>query len=316
MSELLSVVHDGFDDSPKCCCAIIIVLPPIEKTISMEGPEPQVTHLVALLSALIGNRLELTAAGVESTDTVVCSIPSTTLALRTHDGSPLSETHRAFLREMLALMHHESARSILEERIRVLERENGELSVRHREGGEEALDPLTGLYTRAVMLDKLNGEMNRAWRHGSPVSLLMIDVDHFKKVNDDLGEEGGNEVLKAIGDILRASCRTYDVAGRYGGEEFCVMLPNTPLNKTRAVAERIRRAIEAKIISWNGRSVSVTSSIGIAGLESIPEEVVFSTSSLIERADRALFIAKDKGRNRTETWSPSLTAYRPVGLDH
>jgi len=282
----------------------------------MEGTEPQIARLLASLSTLIGKRLELTAAREDSAETVASGTPATTLALRTQDGSPFPLEQREFLRAILALIHSDTTRSVLEDRIRILQRENSELLSRQEDNGEAALDPLTGLYTRAVMVQKLEGEMNRAWRHGSPVSLLMIDVDHFQRVNESFGQEGGDHVLKEIGAILQASCRMYDVIGRYGGEEFSLMLPHTPVARTRAVAERIRRAIEAKTVSWNGRTLSVTSSIGVAGIESIPEEVVFSTSSLIERADRALFIAKDKGRNRTETWSPSLGGYRPAGLDH
>ena len=109
-----------------------------------------------------------------------------------------------------------------------LQRENLDLVVKNRMLSEvSSRDALTGLYNRWFVIEKIDSEMNRALRHGSPMSLLMLDIDHFKRVNDTWGHGAGDQVLKAIGKLLRDSCRVYDVPGRYGGEEFCIVLPET-----------------------------------------------------------------------------------------
>jgi diguanylate cyclase (GGDEF)-like protein len=142
--------------------------------------------------------------------------------------------------------------------------------------------------------------MNRSLRHGSPVTVLMMDIDHFKLVNDTWGHAVGDQVLKAIGQVLRDSCRVYDVPGRYGGEEFCVVLPETPMGNSPAVAERIRTRVESSAVAIDDLSIHVTASIGIAGIEAGAADAVQTANALIDRADRALYVAKHRGRNRVE----------------
>jgi diguanylate cyclase (GGDEF)-like protein len=175
----------------------------------------------------------------------------------------------------------------LEQRFRVL----SELSAR---------DALTGLYNRWYVTEKIESEMNRSLRHGSPVAVLMIDIDHFKRVNDTWGHAVGDLVLKSVGQVLRDSCRVYDVPGRYGGEEFCVVLPETPLGKSPAVAERIRTRVAAAAVPVGGTSINVTASIGIAGIDDETADAILTANALIDRADRALYVAKHRGRNRVE----------------
>jgi diguanylate cyclase (GGDEF)-like protein len=152
------------------------------------------------------------------------------------------------------------------------------------------------------VIEKLDSELNRALRHGSPMSLLMLDVDHFKRVNDTFGHAAGDQVLQAIGKLLRDSCRVYDVPGRYGGEEFCILLPETRLGNTNVVAERIRSRLEATELGSAGTPIHVTVSIGIAGIDSSQDVDEVSPSALLDRADRALYTAKHRGRNRIELW--------------
>ncbi len=94
-------------------------------------------------------------------------------------------------------------------------------------------------------MEKIDSEMNRSLRRGCPVSLIRLDIDHFKRVNDSFGHSAGDRVLRSVGQVLRDSCRVYDIAGRYGGEEFCIVLPETRVGNTTAVAERIRERLAA-----------------------------------------------------------------------
>ena len=129
-----------------------------------------------------------------------------------------------------------------------------------------------------------------------------LRAEPVERLRDDVRLLG-----ELVGQVLRDSCRVYDMPGRYGGEELCLMLPETKVENTMHVAERIRRRVAATPISVQGGPVHVTTSIGVAGIENVPDEDVFNANSLIERADRALYTAKDRGRNRVETWSSMLS---------
>ena len=189
----------------------------------------------------------------------------------------------------------------LEQRFLSMQSENMDLMMRNRILSEvSARDSLTGLYNRWYVMEKIECEMNRSLRHGSPVTLLMIDIDHFKRVNDTWGHAVGDLVLKSVGQTLRDSCRVYDVPGRYGGEEFCVVLPETAVGNSPAVAERIRTRVESATVPVEGTPIHVTASIGIAGIDAGTADAVLTANALIDRADRALYTAKHRGRNRVE----------------
>jgi len=130
----------------------------------------------------------------------------------------------------------------------------------------------------------------------------MMDIDHFKRVNDTYGHAVGDQVLRTIGQVLRDSCRVYDVPGRYGGEEFCIVLPQTPVGNTGTVAERIRTRVASTEVAVDGDSVAVTTSIGVAGVDGENGDTLMTATALIDRADRALYAAKHRGRNRIEMW--------------
>jgi diguanylate cyclase (GGDEF)-like protein len=222
-------------------------------------------------------------------------------------GRSLKPAEQDVVRDVMELARAASDREedlrALEARVGSLQRENVELVMKNRVLSEiSARDALTGLYNRWYVMEKIDSEMNRSLRHGSPVALLMMDIDHFKRVNDSYGHSIGDEVLKSVGQVLRDSCRVYDVPGRYGGEEFCVILPETRLGNTTRVAERIRQRLAATSVDAGSDSVVVTASIGIAGVESVSDEGVLSATTLIDRADRALYSAKHHGRNRVEVW--------------
>jgi two-component system cell cycle response regulator len=185
-----------------------------------------------------------------------------------------------------------------------LQRENVDLVVKNRALSEVSTkDTLTGLYNRWYMLEKIDSEINRSQRHGSPMSVLMLDLDHFKKINDTYGHQVGDQVLQWVGKTLKESCRVYDVAGRYGGEEFCIVLPETKVGNTNAVADRIKAKMETTTLRIGDADLNITASIGIAGMDSKAAEELLSPAALLDRADRALYSAKHHGRNRIEFWN-------------
>jgi diguanylate cyclase (GGDEF)-like protein len=164
-------------------------------------------------------------------------------------------------------------------------------------------DSLTGLYNRRAILGKLHELINRANRYKEDFSLSMLDIDHFKMVNDRYGHLAGDEVLEKIAALTSRNIRNTDVAGRYGGEEFILILPQTNLSSAWVVAERIRTIIEkAEMKDSAGNVFAITVSQGLAGWERDEDD-----TSLISRADEALYKAKQKGRNRVQILlGPSL----------
>lgn len=162
-------------------------------------------------------------------------------------------------------------------------------------------DELTRLFNRRTILLKLQEEIQRATRYRSIFSVLLIDIDHFKQVNDRYGHPAGDEVLRACTSLIQHSIRNTDYLGRYGGEEFLVILPMTGVSAAAELAERMCRLVEqtpftvAQTITF-----SLTISIGVAEFDPLHS----SADLLIARADNVLFIAKTHGRNRHVVWSP------------
>jgi two-component system cell cycle response regulator len=154
-------------------------------------------------------------------------------------------------------------------------------------------DPLTGLLNRRAFLSQMEVEVSRCQRYGMPLSLLLIDIDHFKSINDTHGHAAGDQALSAVGAALKREMRVTDIEARWGGEELVVALTNTDLNGGAIVAERVRKAIESLAIQTGRTAFKLTASIGVATLQP-PERF----SDLIERADRAMYAAKKGGRNR------------------
>lgn len=157
-------------------------------------------------------------------------------------------------------------------------------------------DPLTGLYNRRYMESHAGSLVNRAAERGKPLSMLIMDIDHFKSINDTYGHEAGDDVLREFSDRLRSCIRGVDLACRYGGEEFVVVMPDTDLGVANRVAERIRRRIAGEIfpVERGARAVEVTVSVGIATLAGISD----TAPVILKRADEALYRAKRSGRNR------------------
>ncbi|HEX2833792.1 MAG TPA: GGDEF domain-containing protein [Thermoanaerobaculia bacterium] len=278
----------------------------------MQSFESAAGRILAPLSELLHRPLHLVdTQSPEAAKTFAVRLPSPRIAVVSSDGTPFAEPERRLIHELfdgLRVASESEARyQELEQRMLSMQRENLDLIVRNRTLSEvSSRDSLTGLYNRWFVIEKLDTELNRALRHGSPMSLLMLDVDHFKRINDTFGHSAGDQVLQGIGKLLRDSCRVYDVPGRYGGEEFCIVLPETKPGNTSVVAERIRSRLESTEIPCGETSIVVTASIGIAGMDTPAESEVLSPAALIDRADRALYSAKNRGRNRVEMWDSEL----------
>lgn len=278
----------------------------------MQSFESVAARILEPLSELLHKPLSLVdGQSPEARNAFAIRLSTPRMALVSTDGNPFTDGERRLIDELFGVVRlageSEARYEELEQRMLSLQRENLDLVVRNRTLSEvSSRDSLTGLYNRWFVIEKIDSEMNRALRHGSPMSLLMLDIDHFKRVNDTWGHGAGDQVLQAIGKLLRDSCRVYDVPGRYGGEEFCIVLPETKPGSTSVVAERIRSRLEATSLPCGDTSIVVTASIGIAGLD-VPEgNELMSPAALIDRADRALYSAKNRGRNRVELWDHAV----------
>ncbi|MGP0630072.1 diguanylate cyclase [Nitrospina sp. 32_T5] len=153
-------------------------------------------------------------------------------------------------------------------------------------------DQLTGLSNRRDMKEKLEIERKRSMRNGKPVSCIVADIDHFKKVNDDHGHLTGDEALKKVSSIISINLRSHDTAARWGGEEFLVLLPETDLEGATHVADRMRSKIEAETICMEDREIKLTMSFGVVQFDG--KETM---EQFLHRADQNLYEAKKNGRN-------------------
>jgi diguanylate cyclase (GGDEF)-like protein len=169
-------------------------------------------------------------------------------------------------------------------------------------------DPLTGLFNRRYLQETLERELQRAARKDRPVSVMMLDLDHFKGCNDEFGHEAGDAVLRAVGEFLRNRTRTEDIACRYGGEEFVVILPEASQENAYQRAQQIREGIKSLEIKHDPRLNPTTVSIGLACSSSN----LFDSTLLLEAADAALYQAKRDGRDRVAVHQPSARPGEPL----
>jgi diguanylate cyclase (GGDEF)-like protein len=165
-------------------------------------------------------------------------------------------------------------------------------------------DALTGLRNRRAFLQEAEHELSRALRYPCETGILVADLDHFKRVNDQHGHPGGDAVLRHFATVLKAQLRDSDIAARLGGEEFIVLLPGTGAAGATAVAEKVRQAIESAPVFFEGERIEVTVSLGVS---SLPPHSACTIEALYGQADQALYAAKTNGRNRVMHLEPPST---------
>jgi diguanylate cyclase (GGDEF)-like protein len=156
-------------------------------------------------------------------------------------------------------------------------------------------DGLTAAFNRRFFDIRLIEEIERARRYSHELSLILLDIDLFKALNDRFGHQFGDEALKSLVSVCQGAVRTTDIVSRYGGEEFCVILPETGIAEAAASAERLRQAVETRIVSALGKEAKMTISLGVSAIR--PND---DSAALLERADAGLYAAKAAGRNRVE----------------
>jgi diguanylate cyclase (GGDEF)-like protein len=178
---------------------------------------------------------------------------------------------------------------------RLLQRRLAEADARVRELA--STDEVTGLRNRRHALERLRDEVARSHRYGRPLSCILFDVDHFKRVNDTLGHAAGDVVLQAVGQAVLEECRSMDVVARYGGDEFLILLPETDGTAAAALADRLRRSVSTLAVMHGGRALGVTASFGVAALDGRGDESPDEPEELLRRADQALYAAKRRGRD-------------------
>jgi diguanylate cyclase (GGDEF)-like protein len=170
---------------------------------------------------------------------------------------------------------------------------------------ENITDPLTGVYNRRYLAQRLEEEVARAKRYAHPLSLLLVDVDYFKRINDNYGHQAGDEVLRHLGELIMNAVREVDIVTRYGGEELLIIAPDATLDTARALAERLRLQVESHELVLSSEAVGkqairFTISIGVASFG--PDAA--DAKQLVRRADEALYQAKGGGRNRVAVHKP------------
>ena len=237
----------------------------------------------------------------DAIDTAIATANSYSASLQTASGDLTDHLPADRLKQLAGSLLAETRRMqganlTLE---RTLEASRAEIAALQRDlddvRREALLDPLTKVHNRKAFDDGLLRAIAHAAESGRPLSLMLIDIDHFKRFNDTWGHQTGDQVLRLVAMTVKSNIKGKDIAARYGGEEFGAILPDTDLEGAIHVAENIRRAVQAKELlkrSTNEKLGRVTASFGVAMLR--PED---SASSLIERADRCLYAAKRAGRN-------------------
>jgi diguanylate cyclase (GGDEF)-like protein len=168
------------------------------------------------------------------------------------------------------------------------------LQLRERLRDQSIRDPLTGLYNRRYLDETLQRELQRASRYRHSVGIIMLDIDHFKQFNTNYGHDGGDVLLRAVGAFLQKQVRGDDIACRYGGEEFTLILPGASLEDTRRRAEQVRRDVQYIRVEHNSQSLdTITISLGVAAFPQCGRD----DETVMKAADQALFLAKSGGRN-------------------
>ena len=280
----------------------------------MAEPESRRPHVTALLADRLGmmKGLARTQAPLQlplaTAETPVHGRPEPA-APATDAPAPLGRLHAVVPLPIASpgwgvlLLERDEARGFSHDEL-ALASEFGRMAVMHADEASAALhlrrsaelDSLTGTLNRRAIDQCLAASFAQAWERQAPVAVLFVDMDHFKDINDTHGHATGDECLRALSETMRHSLRPGDTLGRYGGEEFVVVLPGRDVEGAVPIAERIRGAIEQQVLACNGASLRMTVSVGVATRRMHERD----PDAAVERADRALYAAKRAGRNRVE----------------
>ena len=199
------------------------------------------------------------------------------------DAVPLGDSHDGSIRMLKSIRDVTEVRKI-QEKLKLL----------------ATIDSLSGLYNRAEFMNLTKSEFAWAKRNNGELSLLIMDLDNFKSINDTFGHAAGDEMIREIGSIIRTSFRKSDIAGRIGGEEFAVVLKNASLEEAKKVAEKFRETVAKRKVIYEGQEISLTVSIGVAAIRSYNGDIN-DIEDILKLADDALYKAKAKGRNCVAT---------------
>jgi two-component system cell cycle response regulator len=195
---------------------------------------------------------------------------------------------------------------------RIVELERRLLSALEDADYQATHDFLSGIYNRAAITGLLKREASRCKRSSEPMSVMMVDIDHFKSINDTYGHPAGDEVIKQVTLRISSVLRTYDAVGRFGGEEFLVLTPNCALGEAMAVAERLRLRVATDKVTVGELAIPVSVSIGVSAIR----EDIADVNVAVDTADLSLYAAKKNGRNRVECYLPPEDAPPPSPSEH
>lgn len=225
---------------------------------------------------------------------------------------PVAPAHDALYEQLSRILGdeielREQAHS-LENRFRLVDKQNAELAAMNRALAEMAYrDPLTNLYRRWYLVEQFRIELTRATRYGRPFSVLLIDLDDFDRVNEKYGHAAGDAALRTFSHLLQSSCRTSDVLANFGGDVFCALLTDTPLEGAAEVAERIRRRCAEELFHHGTAEFHLTASMGVGSYGEGSSEGL-TVESILEQVERLMHRAKHDGKNRIELASAAAPA--------
>ncbi len=258
---------------------------------SAHGKYSLLLHVIATQARIRGMLVGRLRSCRKTFDTP--SLNAITITLRTTAHALESCTLYKMLRE-----HLQNLEWTVKERTKELEAATREL----KKSNEKLMtlsdtDALTGIYNRRFLMKSLVREIKRAKETGECLSLIILDIDHFKGINDRYGHQNGDAVIKTVANVCQKKMRSLDILARYGGEEFVIVLPDTSLCDSLSIAQRLRESMHGIGFPPPMENLKVTASFGVA---SFPTEAVDGINSLIRQADKALYEAKHRGRNRVE----------------
>ncbi|MBI4698459.1 MAG: diguanylate cyclase [Nitrospirae bacterium] len=295
--------HHNKDKCPAEFCDMVDILAIADLASSIYHGSSTIEKLKKL-ERLLKDKFNVAKADVESFIDSVAEKTIEVLATFEIDASDM-KPHSIILQEAVAElgklnMSYEQLVMGLKESTKKAEKYAGELQKVNEKLKVLAFsDSLTGLFNHRYFQEQMEKELYKAERNSLVLSLIMIDIDNFKKINDTYGHSCGDKVLTAIGETIQASAREADTAARYGGEELVIILPETDMQYARVIAEKIRENVEKLLVRINDYNVNVTISAGISTYE--PQRGIMSKAAIIETADRALYNSKMSGKNKVST---------------